>query len=102
MDRRLGFRLQGRRLRAIVGHGVVSTGAPTPGLFGFQHPETTPTSIPTTSQTAPMSVPRHTHTREDEAYFVPVGKLEVTVRDEVFVRETRFSFSSRAIALWHR
>ena len=35
MDRRFGFRLQGRRRRAIVGHGVVSTGAPTPGLFGF-------------------------------------------------------------------
>jgi quercetin dioxygenase-like cupin family protein len=32
-----------------------------------------------------MSVPRHTHTREDEAYFVLVGELEVTVADEVFV-----------------
>ena len=32
-----------------------------------------------------MSVPRHTHTREDEAYFVLVGKLEVTVGDEVFI-----------------
>jgi quercetin dioxygenase-like cupin family protein len=30
-----------------------------------------------------MSVPRHTHTREDEAYFVPIGELEVTV--EVFI-----------------
>jgi hypothetical protein len=29
------------------------TGAPTPGLFGFQRPETTPSSIPTTSRTAP-------------------------------------------------
>src|SRR5262245_38365694 len=32
-----------------------------------------------------MSVPRHTHTREDEAYFVLVGELEVTVGDEVFI-----------------
>src|SRR6516165_4268624 len=38
MDRRLGFRLQSHRLRAIVGHGVVSTGARTPALFGFQSP----------------------------------------------------------------
>jgi len=42
MHRRLGFRLQGRRARAIVAHGVGSTGALAPGLFGFQHPETTP------------------------------------------------------------
>ena len=32
-----------------------------------------------------MSVPRHTHTREDEAYFVLVGELEVTVGDKVFI-----------------
>jgi len=32
-----------------------------------------------------MSVPRHTHTREDEAYFVLVGDLEVTVGDKVFI-----------------
>jgi mannose-6-phosphate isomerase-like protein (cupin superfamily) len=32
-----------------------------------------------------MSVPRHTHTREDEAYFVLIGELEVTVGDEVFI-----------------
>src|SRR5262249_10113461 len=32
-----------------------------------------------------MSVPRHTHTREDEAYFVLVGELEVTVGEEVFI-----------------
>ena len=32
-----------------------------------------------------MSVPRHTHTREDEAYFVLTGELEVTVGDEVFI-----------------
>jgi mannose-6-phosphate isomerase-like protein (cupin superfamily) len=32
-----------------------------------------------------MSVPRHTHTREDEAYFVLVGELEVVVGDEIFV-----------------
>src|ERR1700686_1229918 len=57
MDRRLSLRLQGCRVRAIAGHGVVSTGAQTPGLLGFQHPETTPPSIPTTPRTAPMSVP---------------------------------------------
>jgi quercetin dioxygenase-like cupin family protein len=32
-----------------------------------------------------MSVPRHTHAREDEAYFVLSGELEVTVGDEVFI-----------------
>jgi hypothetical protein len=32
------LRLQGWRIRAIVDHGVVSTGAPTPALFGFQSP----------------------------------------------------------------
>jgi len=32
-----------------------------------------------------MSVPRHTHTREDEAYFVLIGELEVTVGDKVFI-----------------
>jgi hypothetical protein len=32
MDRRLRFRLQGWRRRATVGHGVVSTGAPRPGV----------------------------------------------------------------------
>jgi len=32
-----------------------------------------------------MSVPRHTHTREDEAYFVLAGELEVVVGREVFV-----------------
>ena len=34
-DRRLRLRMQNRRLRAIVGHGVVSTGAPTPDRLGF-------------------------------------------------------------------
>src|SRR5580700_7627560 len=53
MDRRLGLRLQGCRVRAIAGHGVVSTGALTPGLLRFQNPETTPSSIPTTRRTAP-------------------------------------------------
>jgi hypothetical protein len=60
-DRRRGFRLPGRRIRAIVNHGVVSTGAQTPGLLGFQHPETTPSSIPTTLRTAPL--PRGTSFR---------------------------------------
>src|SRR5580693_5909063 len=55
MDRRLGLRLQGCRVRAIAGHRVVSTGAQTPGLLWFQHPETTPPSIPTTPRTAPPS-----------------------------------------------
>ena len=32
-----------------------------------------------------MSVPRHTHTREDEAYYVLAGELEVVVGDEIFV-----------------
>ena len=32
-----------------------------------------------------MGVPRHTHTREDEAYVVLVGELEVIVGDQVFV-----------------
>jgi hypothetical protein len=35
MDRRLGFRLQGRRRRAIAAHGAVSTGVPTPGSLGL-------------------------------------------------------------------
>src|SRR5499433_834313 len=38
MDRRLRFRLQGRRRRANVGHGVVSTGAPTPALLWVSPP----------------------------------------------------------------
>jgi len=32
-----------------------------------------------------MGVPRHTHTREDEVYFVLAGQLEATVGDETFV-----------------
>jgi|SRR5215472_7527550 len=32
-----------------------------------------------------IGVPRHTHTREDESYYVISGELEVTVGDEVFV-----------------
>jgi quercetin dioxygenase-like cupin family protein len=32
-----------------------------------------------------MSVPRHTHTREEEAYFVLIGELEVSVGEEVFI-----------------
>jgi mannose-6-phosphate isomerase-like protein (cupin superfamily) len=32
-----------------------------------------------------MSVPRHTHGREDEAYYVLSGELEVIVGDEVFI-----------------
>jgi len=32
-----------------------------------------------------MAVPRHTHTREDEVYFVLAGELEATVGEETFV-----------------
>src|SRR5262249_10409378 len=32
-----------------------------------------------------MGVPRHTHTREDEAYYVLTGELEVIVGEERFV-----------------
>ena len=32
-----------------------------------------------------MRVPRHTHTREDETYYVMSGELEVIVGEEVFV-----------------
>src|SRR6516164_11131664 len=32
-----------------------------------------------------MGVPRHTHTREDEAYFVLTGELEVTVAEKTFI-----------------
>src|SRR5215470_3270847 len=32
-----------------------------------------------------MGVPRHTHTREDEVYFVLAGELEVTVGEKTFV-----------------
>lgn len=31
-----------------------------------------------------LGVPRHTHTREDEAYFVRSGELEAIVGDQVF------------------
>jgi quercetin dioxygenase-like cupin family protein len=32
-----------------------------------------------------MAVPRHTHTREDEVYFVLAGELEVSVGEKTFV-----------------
>ena len=34
-----------------------------------------------------IGVPRHTHTREDESYYVTGGELEVIVGDQVFVLE---------------
>ena len=37
------------------------------------------------SAAAGVSVPRHTHTREDEAYYVLSGELEVAVGEGVFV-----------------
>jgi hypothetical protein len=53
MDRRLRLLMQNRRLRGIVDHGLVCTNA---GSFGFQHPETTPPSIPTKPRTASSDV----------------------------------------------
>src|SRR5882672_10510810 len=38
MDRRLGLRLQGCRVRAIAGHGVVSTGAQNAGIVWVSAP----------------------------------------------------------------
>jgi quercetin dioxygenase-like cupin family protein len=35
-----------------------------------------------------ISVPRHTHTREDEAYYLLSGELEVIVGDEAFILRT--------------
>jgi quercetin dioxygenase-like cupin family protein len=32
-----------------------------------------------------IGVPRHTHTREDETYYVTAGELEVIVGEEIFV-----------------
>src|SRR6516164_780630 len=52
-NRGLGFQLQGQRLRAIAGDGVVSTRRANAGIVWFHHPETTPPSIPTTPRTAP-------------------------------------------------
>jgi len=43
-----------------------------------------------------MSVPRHTHTREDAAYFVLVGELEVIVGDEIFILRPGDSLMHRA------
>src|SRR5262245_22554966 len=37
------------------------------------------------SLAAGIGVPRHTHTREDESYYVTAGELEVIVGDQVFV-----------------
>jgi mannose-6-phosphate isomerase-like protein (cupin superfamily) len=37
------------------------------------------------SLTPGMEVPRHTHTREDETYYVLSGELEVIIGDETFV-----------------
>src|SRR5262245_28598838 len=37
------------------------------------------------SLAAGIGVPRHTHTREDETYYVTSGELEVTVGNEMFV-----------------
>jgi quercetin dioxygenase-like cupin family protein len=41
--------------------------------------------LPELSLASGMSVPRHTHTREDETYYVLSGELEVVVGEEVFI-----------------
>ena len=40
-----------------------------------------------------IGVPRHTHTREDEVYFVLAGELEVTVGEKTFVLRPRYAVS---------
>jgi uncharacterized RmlC-like cupin family protein len=35
-----------------------------------------------------MGVPRHTHTRDDETYYILAGELEVIVGDEAFILKT--------------
>lgn len=42
-----------------------------------------------------IGVPRHTHTREDESYYVISGELEVTVAGEVFLLKEGDSLMAR-------
>jgi len=42
-----------------------------------------------------IGVPRHTHTREDESYYVTVGELEVIVGNGVFVLKAGDSLMAR-------
>src|ERR1700732_1570156 len=98
MDRRLGLRLQGCRVRAIAGHGVVSTGALTPGLLGFQNPETTPPSIPTTPRTAPnASVLSTRNLSRSESDHRPLAGLDA-VSSFMVARKARASFIGRVVA----
>ena len=59
-----------------VGIGAVClTGADTGGAYSLLEGSLAPG----------IGVPRHTHTREDESYYVTHGELEVIVGDQVFV-----------------
>jgi len=67
---------RGKRYYFDVGLGSVClSGADTGGAFCLLEISLAPG----------MAVPRHTHTREDESYYVLSGELEVIVEDKVFV-----------------
>jgi len=67
---------RGKRYYFDVGLGSVClSGADTGGAFCLLE----------ISLARGMAVPRHTHTREDESYYVLSGELEVIVEDKVFV-----------------
>jgi quercetin dioxygenase-like cupin family protein len=78
-DRRapsIKHRPRSKRQYFDVGIGSVClSGADTGGAYCFLEVSLAPG----------MMVPRHTHTREDEAYYVLSGELEVVVGDEVFI-----------------
>jgi quercetin dioxygenase-like cupin family protein len=78
-DRRApSIRYQPRSKRSYFDVGIGSvclSGADTGGEYCLQE----------VSLASGMGVPRHTHTREDEAYYVLSGELEVTVGDEAFI-----------------
>src|SRR5215471_17147465 len=70
------FQPRSRRFYFDVGIGSVClSGADTGGAYCLLE----------VSAAAGVSVPRHTHTREDESYYVLSGELEVVVGGEVFV-----------------
>jgi quercetin dioxygenase-like cupin family protein len=74
--RSIKYQRHARRHFFDVGVGSVClTGADTGGAFCLLEMRLAPG----------MGVPRHTHTREDEAYHVLAGELEVMVGDAVFV-----------------
>src|SRR5262250_3090163 len=67
---------RGKRYYFDVGLGSVClSGADTGGAFCLLEISLAPG----------MAVPRHTHTREDEVYFVLAGELQATVGEEIFV-----------------